>query len=275
MRGLAPLGIIAGRGTLPHRLIAACARIGRPVFVLGFPNQTDPETLEAAPSAVVRLGAVGQALAILRQAGVNELVMAGKIERPSFLSLQPDARGMKLLARIGMRAFGDDGLLRIITDELEQEGFRIIAVPDVLPGDLAACGVWGRRRPDERAEADITHGFAMARRIGEADIGQAVVVQQGVVLGVEAIEGTDALIERCGRLARPGPGPVLVKCAKPQQDDRLDLPVIGPATVLAAARAGLRGIAVEAGRTLIIEPEQVVAEADARDLFVLGQEIER
>lgn len=272
MRAPTPLGIIAGRGNLPRRLIAACARIGRPVFVLGFTDQTDLETLEAAPSAVVRLGAVGQALDLLRRAGVCELVMAGKIERPSLLSLQPDARGMKLLARIGMRAFGDDGLLRIITDELEQEGFKIIAVPDVLPGHLARAGIWGRCRPDEIAKTDIAHGINIARLIGEADIGQAVIVQQGIVLGVEAIEGTDALIERCSRLARPGPGPVVVKGAKPQQDDRLDLPVIGPTTLLMAARAGLRGIAVEAGRTLIIEPDQLIAEADARDLFLFGWE---
>lgn len=272
MRASAPLGIIAGRGTLPRRLIAACARIGRPVFVLGFPDQTDPETLQAAPSAVVRFGAVGQALDLLRRAGVTELVMAGKIERPSLFSLQPDARGMKLLARIGMRAFGDDGLLRIITDELEQEGFRIIGVPDVLPGDLAIAGIWGRCRPDAMAEADIDHGFRVAQLIGAADIGQAVVIQQGIVLGVEAIEGTDALIERCARLMRPGPGAVLVKCAKPQQDDRLDLPVIGPATLMMAARAGLRGIAVEAGRTLILDPDQLIAEADARDLFLIGRE---
>lgn len=265
-----PLGVVAGRGALPRRLIAAAAAQGRASFVLGFHGYTDAETLAAAPSALVRLGAIGEAFAVLRAAGVRELAMAGKIERPSLTALRPDAKGMALLARIGARALGDDGLLRAVTAEIEREGFRVLPVSAIAPGSLAQVGVWSRRRPTEADAIDIARGFDVAGALGAVDVGQSVVVQQGVVLGVEAAEGTDALIQRCGALKLEGPGGVLVKRCKPGQDRRLDLPAIGVATFEAVAAAGLGGVAVEAERTLVIEPEAVRAAADRLGLFWVG-----
>ena len=129
------------------------------------------------------------------------------------------------------------------------------------------CGI---PRPDAQALADIEHGQRLARALGALDIGQAVVVQQGLVLGVEAIEGTDALLRRCAALRREGPGGVLVKVEKPGQEQRADRPTIGPQTVALAAEAGLRGIAVEAGATIVLDRDEVVAAADRAGLFVLG-----
>ena len=148
--------------------------------------------------------------------------------------------------------------------------FRSVSVQDVAGGLLAGTGTLGRHQPDEIDRTDIARGVAVLNVMGGLDIGQGVVVQAGVVLGVEAIEGTDALIVRCGTLRRSGKGPVLVKLAKPEQEQRVDLPAIGPATIAGCAAAGFAGIAVEAGRSLIIDRAATIAAADEASLFLVG-----
>jgi DUF1009 family protein len=184
--------------------------------------------------------------------------------------LRPDWRAARFFAKIGWRALGDDGLLRAVIKELESEGFRVIGADSILAAALAPRGPLGALVPDAQAEADIAHGIGVARALGSLDIGQAVVVQQGIVLGVEASEGTDALIARCATLRRAGPGGVLVKIAKPGQERRADLPTIGLHTVTAAAAAGLSGIAVEAGATFVLDRPALAAAADHAGLFVVG-----
>jgi UDP-2,3-diacylglucosamine hydrolase len=264
------LGILAGGGELPGRIIAACRAAERPFFVLAFKDEVDPAILVDAPHAVIRMGAAGEGFRLLHEAGVEELVFAGGVRRPTVTSLRPDWRAAKFFARIGYRALGDNGLLSAVIKELEGEGFRVVGADAILGGDLAPRGAFGRIAPDDRANADIAYGVALARAIGSLDIGQAVVVQQGIVLGVEAIEGTDALLQRCAGLRREGPGGVLVKLAKPGQERRADLPTIGVRTIQAALAAGLRGVAVEAGGTIVIDRGGVVAAADAAGLFVVG-----
>lgn len=264
------LGIVAGGGDLPRRLIDACRARGRPFFVIAFPDQTDPATVADVPHAWVRLGAAGEALAALRAQGVGQLVMAGRIRRPSLAALRPDAFALKVFAKAGLAAFGDDGILKALVRVLEEEGIAVIGPEAILSDLLATEGVYGRVTPDDAARADIAKGIAVARALGALDIGQAAVVQQGLVLGVEAIEGTDALIARCGELGREGSGGVLVKVKKPEQERRADLPTIGPDTVAHAARAGLRGIAIEAGGALVVDRLKVIADADAAGLFVVG-----
>lgn len=267
----AKLGILAGAGELPLRVVEACRAAGRPCFVLAFEGSADPAVAAAAPHAWVRLGAAAEGLRLLRENGVGELVMAGGIRRPSLLQLRPDWRSAKFFARIGYRALGDDGLMKAIIRELEQvEGFRVVGLDGILGATLAPEGPLGRHAPDPQARDDIAHGFRIIAALGALDIGQAVVVQQGLVLGVEAIEGTDALIERCGALRREGPGGVLVKGTKPGQERRADLPTIGPRTVAAAAASGLRGIAVEAGSTILVDRAELIAAADRAGLFVAG-----
>jgi UDP-2,3-diacylglucosamine hydrolase len=264
------LGILAGGGTLPSRIIAACRERGREVFVIAFPGQTDTATVAHVPHAWVKLGSVGEALTALRGADVQELVFAGPVRRPSLSELKPDLKAVKMLASIGPRAFGDDGLLGGIVRELEGEGFKVVGIDDVLSGLTMPAGALGQHAPDETARTDIARGMDVVRALGGLDVGQAAVVQQGLVLGVEAIEGTDRLLERCGALRREGPGGVLVKLAKPGQERRVDLPTIGVETVMRAAQAGLRGIAAEAGGALIVDRAAVVAAADAAGLFVVG-----
>jgi len=266
----ARLGIIAGRGRLPRRIAEQCQSDGRYCFILALKDQCDPETVIGFDHVWLRMGAAGEAMARFYAEEITHLVMAGGVVRPSLASLRSDWRALKFWTRIGRRALGDDALLKAVIAELEADGFQLLSVPDVLDDSLAESGQWGRYAPDEQALADIRGGVQICRNLGRLDIGQSVVMQQGITLGVEAIEGTDSLIARCGTLKRPGPGAVLVKLKKPQQEKRADLPTIGDRTVKAAAAAGFCGIAVEAGGTLVLEKETLIDLADQHGLFVIG-----
>jgi UDP-2,3-diacylglucosamine hydrolase len=265
------LGIIAGGGLLPAKVAAAARAAGRGVFILGLEGFADVTVLAPWPHEIQRLGAAGRILAALRENGCQDLVLIGPVRRPSLLDLRPDIEGAKLLARVGRAAFaGDDGLLAAVMRVLTEEGFRVIGAHEIMREAVAPSGVLTRIAPDAQAMADIQRGVQVARLLGSADVGQGCVVQQGLVLAVEAIEGTDAMLTRAGALRRDGIGGVLVKLAKPGQDKRADLPTIGPDTVRNAAAAGLRGLAFEARATILAERETCLAAADAAGLFLLG-----
>lgn len=262
------LGIIAGRGDLPKRLIAACREQGRDFLVIALKGQADADTVADAPHLWVRLGSAVSALPQLRAADVRQLVMAGGVRRPSFFSLLPTFSTALFFLRTGALALGDDGLLSTITRQLEIEGFRVIGVEDVLPCLLAVAGAYGAHTPDACAQSDIAIAVQAAKDLGGRDIGQGVVVRAGHVIAEEDARGTDAMLANL----EAGLGGVLVKVAKPDQERRADLPTIGVATVLGAARAGLAGIAVEAGGALVVDPDAVARAADDAGLFVIGVE---
>ena len=265
------LGIIAGGGPLPGLIARACEGEGREVLIIAFEGETDPATCAGFPHRWIGLGAVGALLKSLRQTDCREVVLAGSIRRPSLSSIKVDLRGMRVLGRIARaRAKGDDALLSLVIAELESEGFTVIGADDLIATLCAPPGAIGHRTPDEDAERDIAIGIEAARALGAQDIGQAVVVQAGRVLGVEGVEGTDGLIERCAALQEAGPGAVLVKMKKPGQERRADLPTIGAATIERLVEAGFRGVAVEAGQTLILERAQAVARADEHGVFMVG-----
>ncbi|MBV1798326.1 LpxI family protein [Siccirubricoccus sp. G192] len=267
----APLGILAGGGELPLHVARTALAAGRPVFVVALAGWADPAAWAGIPHVLERPGAAGRILARLRAEGVRQLVMIGQAQRPSMLGLRPDAAGARLLARIGRAFFaGDDGLLRAVARVLEEEGFDIQAAHAVLQDILPPPGLLTRAVPDAASRADIARGIAVVQALGAVDVGQGAVVQQGLVLGVEAIEGTDALLARCGGLRREGPGGVLVKLVKPGQDRRLDLPTVGPVTIRGAIAAGLAGIAIEAEGTILVDRAATVAAADAAGLFLLA-----
>ncbi|MEO1091925.1 MAG: UDP-2,3-diacylglucosamine diphosphatase LpxI [Pseudomonadota bacterium] len=266
------VGLLAGAGSLPPVVAEAAVRGGREVFVVGFEGRTDPTFAARYPHAWVRLGAVGRTLDTLHGARCDEVCMIGKVGRPSLVAVVRDRRALAMLTRLGALDAGDDRLLRLIVGEFERAGFRVVGAHDLAPELLAPVGLFAGPEPDQAAAADIARGVDVARALGSVDVGQAVVVQNQMVLGVEAAEGTDALLARCTALKRRGPAGVLVKGRKPGQERRVDLPTIGPATVEAAAAAGLRGIAVEAGHTLVAEAERLGREAERRGLFVVGVE---
>ena len=265
------LGIIAGGGLAPRHVIAACQKTGRPFFVVCLEGQADKDLATDAPHIWLPLGAGAKLKALIQEKEIAELVMIGHVRRPSLVELKPDWLALKIVTKIGINSLGDDGLLRGIGRAMEEEtGAKVIAAQDVFAAFLTPEGTLGNIAPDTDALNDIQRGITVAKALGQVDVGQSVVVQQGLVLGVEALEGTDALIGRCGPLRREGTGGVLVKLAKPQQDRRYDLPTIGPDTLTALQKAGLRGIAVEAGRSLLLEREKTLALADEAGLFIHG-----
>jgi DUF1009 family protein len=266
-----PLGIIAGGGLLPVRVAEAVAASGRPVVVAVLEGHGDAAAYPAFPARAFRWGLAATMLAWLKDQGVRQVVLAGTVSRPSVLSLRPDAAGVKLLARIGRAAFtGDDSILRAVMKVLAEDGFEVLGAQQVLGGLLPPAALLAGPAPDDLSRADIQRGLAVCRALGAVDVGQGCVVQQGLVLAVEAIEGTDAMLARAATLRREGPGGVLVKALKPGQSRLADLPTIGPRTVDGAKSAGLRGLAFEAGGTILLERETTIARADAAGLFLLS-----
>jgi len=256
---------------MPGRVAAAARAAGRPVFMVGLEGYAEPAVLAPYPHALVRIGAANRMLELLRAHDCRDLVLVGPVRRPSLLDLRPDAEGARLLARVGRAAFaGDDGLLKAVVRVLGEEGFAVVGAHEIMTEVLGPRGLLTATAPDAQALSDIARGVVVARALGVVDVGQGCVVQQGLVLCVEAIEGTDAMLQRAGLLRRPGPGGVLVKMVKPGQDRRADLPTVGQGTIEAAAAAGLRGVAFEAGGTILAEREASVAAADRAGLFLLG-----
>jgi len=268
------LGIIAGAGALPICLVHACEQMKRPYFVVGLKDCLAKDAFpKGTPLAWIRLGALGKGLKLLKKNEVEEVVMIGAVKRPSFVGLWPDCKCLSMLLKNGKKALGDDALLKILIKELEDSGFGVVGIDEILPHLLIKKGVYGRVLPTPQDTTDIHRGVEVARKLGEVDVGQAVVVQQGLVLAVEGIEGTDALIRRSKDLKRKGGRGVLVKAAKPQQDRRADLPTIGPDTVRAVAESGLAGIAVQADSVLFSEADRAVKLANQLGVFIVGVEI--
>lgn len=269
--GQRKLGIIAGGGSIPKKLIEFCKKNKRDYFVLAIEGNADKNLIDdSVPHQWIRIGQAGTGFKRFHDEKVQDVVMIGTIRRPGFFDLMPDLRTTAFFAKIGMKSLGDDGILRALVKEIESEGMAVKGVHEVLPEILVKKGVLGRHKPDKQAEADIRRGIEVALELGKLDVGQAVIVQQGLVLGVEGIEGTDELIRRCGDYRRKGEGGVLVKLRKPQQDMRIDLPTIGPRSVTRAKESGLRGIALHAGNGLIVDEDEVIRQADKEGLFVIG-----
>jgi DUF1009 family protein len=265
------LGIIAGGGNAPRRMIDLCKQAGIDVFVVCLEGQAEPDLAKDVPHAWLPLGAAAQLKELGNQYQVDALVLIGKVRRPSLSAIKPDWLAMKIIAKIGFGALGDDGLLQAVTKAIEEEGgVKVIGIHEVFADFLMPSGLLGKHEPSAQSKDDIRHGLKIASELGKLDIGQSVIVQQGIVLGVEAIEGTDELMRRAGQLRREGAGGVLVKICKPGQDRRFDLPTIGPETIRMAAASGLSGIAVEAGASLLIDRDETARLADEAGLFLLG-----
>jgi DUF1009 family protein len=266
------LGIIAGGGAIPQLIVHACESENRPYTVVGLKGQAD--RLSCPPAILTRIGQAGKCFKKFREDKVSSVVMAGKVHRPGLIDLRPDWRTIKFLTRAGVRAFtskdsvGDDRLLRLVISEIEREGFSVVGIDSVLSHLVASPGVIGGTQPTEKDHQDIETGLVAARQHGAADRGQAVVVNDGDVVAREGNAGTDRLIRDAGDSLMNGGKPILVKTSKPQQDRRADLPVVGPETIEACIESGFRGIAIEAGGTLIVDRETSVEMADRAGLFI-------
>lgn len=266
------LGIIAGGGNLPKKVIQVCQQTGRPHFVIAFEGMTDAETVEGSPHEFRGLGEMEANLAKLHEENCEEVTFVGRIERPSFSTLKMDKRAAGLMAKAALRGFGDNAVLSLILEEIEKDGFKVVGAQDLLTDIMAPAGVLGEHKPDEQAERDIKKGQEILRQMAPADVGQSVIVQQEMTLGVEAIEGTDKLIERCSESKRDGPEGILVKMRKTNQEVRVDLPTIGPDTIKKLHEAGFRGAAIEAQGTIILNKPEVIELANQYGIFLIGVE---
>ena len=264
------LGLIAGSGMMPVEIIRHCNKQNIPVFVIGLESFATEEQLSEAPHSFAKIGEAGKMLKTLKEQNVHDIVFAGGIKRPSFKELIPDWEGMKILAKLALKKMSDDNLFRTLIAEVESRGFKIVGIEEVVPDMLFREGVYGKVKPGKDDLDDIERGWTVAKAIGAVDVGQAVVVQEGLVLAMEAIEGTDMVLARAAQLRKPGKAPVMVKVLKPGQDMRVDLPAIGLQTIDLFIKYGIGGIAVEAGGILLIEKEAVIKKADENGIFIIG-----
>lgn len=273
------LGLIAGGGALPVEIANHCAEVGRPLFVVRLRGFAGAE-LDEFPGAEVGLAEVGKCIKVLKQAGCEAVCLVGNVSRPDFKALKPDLRGMAILPGVIKAAkHGDDALLRVVLDEFAKEGFVIEGAHEANGSLTLGIGPLGKVSPKAEHKLDIDRALMVAREIGKLDIGQGAIVCDGLVLAVEAQEGTDAMLRRVAHdiptAIRGQPGAykgVLAKAPKPIQETKIDMPTIGVATIQRAAAAGLAGVVGEAGRLLVLDRDQVIALADELGLFVFGVE---
>jgi DUF1009 family protein len=272
-----PVGLIAAGGAMPFAVADSLVARGLTPVLFALKGACDPVQVARFRHHWISVGQLGRAIKLFRSENCRDLVFIGTLVRPALSEIRLDWGTLRVLGRV-WAAFrgGDDHLLSGIGRIFEQDGFRMVGVRDVAPDLLMPEGCMTRAAPDERAVADIARGREVLRALSPFDIGQAVVVIDGHVVAVEDIEGTDGLLARVARLraegrirTRTGRG-VLVKAPKSTQDLRFDLPTIGPRTIEGATKAGLAGIAIVAGNTIVVEPQAIIVAADEADLFVTG-----
>jgi DUF1009 family protein len=263
-----PLGLIAGNGRFPFLVAQAARRQGRRVVAVAIREEAFPE-LEHEVDAVhwVSLGQLGRCIDALKAEGVTEAVMAGQVKhRQIFSGIVPDLKLMAVLARLAVK--NTDSLIGAVADVLAGEGIRLLPSTSLLEDQMASPGPMTRARPSRDERQDIEYGGRVARALAGLDLGQTVVIKSRAAVAVEAMEGTDEVIRRAGRIA--GPGTTVVKVAKPGQDMRFDVPVVGPGTLETMGEAGARVLALDAGKTLLIDKASLLARADTAGIAVWG-----
>ncbi|MGI8435433.1 MAG: LpxI family protein [Chthoniobacterales bacterium] len=263
------LGIIAGNGVYPLQLASAARAAGvKRLVAAAFTGETQAALADKVDVIEwLRVGQLGRMLNFFRAANVTHAIMAGQIAPKNLFDLRPDLKALVVLARLKRR--NAESLFRAIADELSKIGVELLPAYTFLENLLAPAGLIAGRALNRREEADITFGFEIAKEVSRLDIGQTVVVKNGTVLAVEAFEGTNDAMQRGGALGRTGA--IVIKVAKPGQDMRFDVPVIGAATLAVAAAAKIRVIALEAGRTLLLEKNELVEAAERAGISIVGR----
>jgi DUF1009 family protein len=270
--GSETIGLIAGNGKFPFLVLGEAERRGIPVITIAIQEETNPSIQDLAANLHwVGLGQVGRCVRILKEAGVRRAIMAGQVKHKQiFHLLRPDWLLFKVLARLRTR--NPDAILKTVADVLAEEGVELMDSTLFLTSLIASSGTMGRRRPSAAETDDIGFGFRMAKELSRLDIGQTVAVKGKAVVAVEAMEGTDETIRRAGKIVSASSGGItVVKVARPGQDMRFDVPVVGPSTVDTMIEAGASVLALEAGKTLLLEREELLRRADAAEIAVVGE----
>ena len=267
------LGLLAGNGRFPFLVLEAARSLGHDITIIAVKEEADADLEAAAASPVplpvhrVSLGHLGTCLQILQQAGVTHAVMAGQVKHTKIFGVVPDLTFIGLLARLTSR--NTDALIGAVADVMRERGIELIDSTALLTPLLADAGVMTARPPTDSETASLTFGYRMADAVAGLDIGQTIAVKHSAVVAVEAMEGTDAVIARAADLA--GPGVLIVKVAKPRQDMRFDVPVVGLPTIQAMARAGASVLSLDAGKALMFDKARMVAAADEAGIAIVGR----
>ncbi len=267
------IGVIAGNGRFPFLALQGARGLGHDVTVVAIREEAFADLEAAAREARadfhwVSLGQLGKCIKILKAAGISEALMAGQVKHAKiFSAIVPDLTLLSVLARL--RSRNTDALIAAVADVLRGEGIELLDSTTFLQPLLAGEGPLTRRHPDEPEREDFAFGYRMADAVAALDIGQTIAVKDKAVVAVEAMEGTDAVIGRAGHLA--GPGVRVVKVAKPGQDMRFDVPVVGIATIEAMQAAGATALSIDAGRTLVLDGDRVFARANDAGLAIIGR----
>ncbi len=264
-RHMTKLGIIAGRGNLPVT-IAKSQKNASEVFVAALANYAITEDFKNFQAEAFNIGKVGKILKYFQSNGVKDLIIAGAVKRPNLSDISVDMKGAILMSKILTKKFlGDDILLKILGDYIESEGFTIKSPLEYVNfSNIKET----KSKPNKQNLRDIEYGIIAVKKLGELDIGQAVIIENGLVLGVEAAEGSDELISRCANYRKAEGASIFVKMIKPQQDERLDVPTVGVETIKNAAKAKMAGIAVEKGKVIILDSENIIETADKLGVFI-------
>ncbi len=268
------LGLIAGNGRFPFLVLDAARHLGYEVVIIAVKEEASPDLEVAAahdPIADIHrvsLGQLGRCVEILRRSGVTRAVMAGQVKHAKiFAGILPDRMLLSVLLRL--RAKNTDAIIAAIAEVMRDHGIELLDSTAFLKPLLARPGVMTRRCPTDQETADFAFGYRMADHIAGLDIGQTIVVKDRAVVAVEAMEGTDEVIARAGRVA--GVGTRVVKVAKPKQDMRFDVPVVGRRTIDAMAAAGASALTVDAGKTLLVDGDEIIRAADAAGIAIIGR----
>lgn len=263
------LGIIAAKGDLSKKLIEY-AKDEFEIFVVAIYGETAPNLLENIDHVWINIGEIGRAVDAMKSASVKNIIFVGSLSKPDILKLKVDSMGAKLLAKIAKdKIFGDNKLLSSITKFLEDQDFKVLGVDEILKDLVVPAKEFTTVLPNEQDRADIELAIKVVKALGALDVGQGAIVENGIVIGVEALEGTDELISRCSILKRSKScGGVLVKLSKPGQELRIDLPTIGINTVKNIYKAGFKGIVIEANRAIFLDQKEVIAYANEHKLYI-------
>lgn len=271
-----PLGIIAGGGEMPLTVARAALAAGRPIHIFGIGGAAK-QAIERFPHSWISFGTIGHVLRVTRKINCREVVIVGGVKRPKWWTVRLDWGGIvNIPALLSWTVGGDNSILSGIVGFIESKGLKIVGAHEIAPELVAGKGMLGKHQPSKEDRADIAIGLDVIAALGALDVGQAAVVARGYVLAVEAAEGTDRMLERCRELKQWGRpqlrkrSGVLVKCAKPGQERRIDLPTVGTETVRLASEANLSGIAIAGEDVLIADRENFLAAANAAGLFVIG-----
>jgi DUF1009 family protein len=269
------LGLIAGNGRFPFLVLNAARSMGHDVTVIAakeeaFADLSDAATRAKAAIHWISLGELGKCITLLKSAGISHAVMAGQVKHTKIFAggIIPDAKFRSVLMKLPFR--NTDGLIGAVASVLKDEGIELIDSTSLLKPMLASAGIMTRRAPNDEEQKDLEFGYGIADSIAGMDVGQTIAVKHRAVVAVEAMEGTDEVIGRAGHLA--GPGVRIIKVAKPSQDMRFDVPVIGLATILAMRTAGATALSIDADKALMFEREQLIASADEAGITIVGRD---